>query len=66
MEWHGVSVYVAQMSITLAVVYVWARVSLAKQDLIPVPWPIVAVLFAVWGIKATPDLLGAITKGIGG
>lgn len=66
MDYHWLGTYIAQLSVTLCVVYVWARVSLAKGELEPLPLPLVFVLFTMWGVKFAPDVLGAIGKGIGG
>ena len=47
----------ARLMATAVFLFVWARVSIKKNALEPIQWPIIIALLAAWGVQIAPELL---------
>lgn len=56
-----IAVYVTLSTVTLLVAYVWAKISLDRQEMVDIPYPIIVVLLFAWGLKVPQELIGLFT-----
>lgn len=57
-----IAAYITLSLVTLIVTYVWARVCLNKDELVDIPYPIIAVLLLGWGLKIPQEVISLFTN----
>lgn len=53
---------VARLAATVALLAVWARLSLKNGKMEAVPWQLIVALLAAWGVQLAPDVLSVIGR----
>ena len=57
------AIYITLTAVTLIVTYVWAKISLDRQEMVDIPYPIIVVLLFGWGLKVPTEFLNLFTLG---
>lgn len=56
-----IAIYITLSTTTLIIVYVWARISLDRREMVDIPYPIIVVLLFAWGLKVPTEIFSIFT-----